>query len=147
MLFHPANAALFCIISAHFISINRDQSKSSCQHLDICLYLLKIDEKFLLSTTYYFLHFLQSKQTPKWRNWRKRKNAQILLGAWLPHRDRSKRQGVTPPARYIINPQVRHNYITGEEWGQIWEDSIPLKIYFFLGIVIVVVSGLTHFPS
>lgn len=91
---------------------------------------LKIDEKFLLSTTDYFLHFLQSKQTPKWRNWQKRKNAQILLGAWLPHRDRSKRQGVTPPARYIINPQVRHNYITGEEWGQIWEDSIPFEDLF-----------------
>lgn len=76
------------------------------------------------------MRFLQSKQTPKWRNWRKRKNAQILLGAWLPHRDRSKRQGVTPPARYIINPQVRHNYITGEEWGQIWEDSIPFEDLF-----------------
>lgn len=131
MLFHPANAALFCIISAHFISINRDQSKSSCQHLDICLSFKNRRKYFCwVQQLDYFLHFLQSKQTPKWRNWRKRKNAQILLGAWLPHRDRSKRQGVTPPARYIINPQVRHNYITGEEWGQIWEDSIPFEDLF-----------------
>lgn len=113
----------FSPVFVQFISINGNHSK-----LFGIKYFLSRCGSFLLGIVD-FLHFLQIKAAHKWRNWQNEK-FQILLGARLPHRDRSKPERVTPPAYYIISPQVRHNYITGEEWGQIWEDCNPFEDLF-----------------